>query len=344
MTKTFGLGVALSGWLDALFRPGRDGRQRSRCVPAVARPPATAMPAGTPTHPSSTRGSTHPTEPYRVHRRRRARRPPLPSTAQIDLRRHDRERADRPVVHGRLPDDIGRGIATVTAIQSYHVGSVILDGTSHAGLCRHRNRDRPTAGAWRRTASACSSRPTRRAGWSSGCRAPASRHPVSASTRAPSTPASCAREAAGLGRPTARSRGERQPRSGARHRPRRLRLQPADRRPGPRVRPRPRNGHQPRRRRRRRACSTPRRPHRQTLPRSRPGHRRTPTPPVGVTDYVTTRHDAYLAPFAAAVQRRRPVRDDVDRDLQQDRSEQPGRVLARRSSPACCAGTSAFAA
>lgn len=86
----------------------------------------------TPTHPSSTR-VTHPTSHTAPPPPTHTTVPPLPSTAQSTFAAMTESERIGQLFMVDCPTTSVAG-STVTAIRSYHVGSVILDGTSHAGL------------------------------------------------------------------------------------------------------------------------------------------------------------------------------------------------------------------
>ncbi len=84
-------------------------------------PPASTGPRTSITHttpPSSTPPSSTP--------------PPIPVAQRVFNRMSERERVGQLLMVDCPSTQVGA--ATVTAIQQYHVGSVILDGTSYAGL------------------------------------------------------------------------------------------------------------------------------------------------------------------------------------------------------------------
>ena len=264
-------------------RPGRGALATlglSACLdqwPARARPRSTAAPSDV-RRTSATRTPSHVAAARRAPTRSpttppRSSTPPPASTAQTALAAHDRERARRAAVHGRLPDDLGARTRPSRPSRPTTSASVILDGTSQAGL----------AATQRVTAQLRALAPhgvglfistDQEGGAVQRLQGPGFDQIPSAVDAGQLDPARLRADAGRLGRPTARGRRQRQPRPGARHRPRRLR---------PATRPSATWTASTATTRQRSPVTASafaqgmlagrRRPHRQTLPRPRPGHR-----------------------------------------------------------------------
>ena len=251
--------------------------------------------------------------------------------------------ARRPAADGRLPERGRRERDDRPRSARYHVGSVILDGNSTSASARIRG---VTAQLQELRTGARAPVHRDRSGGRSGATAAGAGlrdDPERRRSRAADRRRRCGRARRDWGGAAARGGRQRRSRAGARHRARRHRQQPADRRPRPRVRRTPRRASQRTASPSRTAWPTPAStPPSSTSPASA-GSPATPTPPAGVTDTVTTR-----ARRRTCSRSPRPCERDVPFVMMSTAiytridPGTPGGVLARRSSPACCAATSGF--